>query len=270
MKYRYIGILLSLFFCSCGPVKIKDFEKDYTQDLVGKLKSMNITKYEYKFLKKDTINLVKNTFLNFDSNNNVINEKITTEDNQTEYSFKYQNSLLIEKKLVSDKNNFLTIYTYDKNTNLIEERELNDEGIYYLKSQEFDEYHNIVERKSNFAHKIKVATKIEYDYKKRSFISKTTLDTLRSNTVVSKKDFNKKGFVIKTILMNSTLNDKYYTYEIDKKGNLTKKTFYKSDDSIIETVTFKNTYDKKGNIIKRERFLNGKLIEKTTYEIIYY
>jgi hypothetical protein len=32
---------------------------------------------------------------------------------------------------------------------------------------------------------------------------------------------------------------------------------------------FKNTYDKKGNIILREKSSNGKLIEKSIYKITY-
>lgn len=267
---KSIYLLLILFLYSCSPAKIKDFEKDYTQDLVGEIKSMHITNYEYKFLKKDTVNLVKNTFLNFDSNNNVINEKITNEDNQKEYNFRYQNGVLIEKKLVSENRTFSTINKYDENSNLIEQKGLDVKGGYFFKSQRFDKYHNVTESKLNFANKIELMTKIEYDYKKKFFISKMTIDTLRSDTVVVKKYFNKKGYIIKSGSTNSAINNKYYTYEIDKKGNLTKKTFYKSDDSIIETVTFENTYDKRGNIIIRDRYLDGKLIEKNTYEIIYY
>ena len=71
---KSIYLFLILFLISCSSTKIKDFDKDYTQDLVGKIESIIIINYEYKFIKKDTVNLVKKTFLNFDSNNNVINE----------------------------------------------------------------------------------------------------------------------------------------------------------------------------------------------------
>lgn len=265
---KSIYLLLILFLVSCSPAKIKDFDKDYTQDMVGKIKSMHITTYEYKFMKKDTVNLVKNTFLLFDSNNNVINEKITTENNQKETNFKYQNGLLIEKKPVLENKTWLSTYKYDKKNNLIEEKEFDGTKVYFLKTQQFDKYHNVIESRLNFVNKFKKSSKIEYDYKKRFFISKTTMDTIRLDTVVAKNHFNKKGYIINNESNNRAANN-YYTYEIDKKGNLTKKTFYRNDDSIIETVTFKNTYDKKGNIIIRERFLNGRLIEKNTYDIIY-
>ncbi|UQD57066.1 hypothetical protein [Flavobacterium sp. K5-23] len=267
---KSIYLLLFLFLFSCGPAKIKDFNKDYTQDLVGKIKSINIINYEYKFIKKDTVNLVKNTFLNFDSNNNVINEKITTEDNQKETSFKYQNGLLIEKKPILENNTHLTTYKYDKKNNLIEEKEFDDKKVYFLISQVFDKYNNLMEKKLNSFGKIFGITKTEYNYKKKFFVSKTTTDTLTLERMGTQKYFNKKGYIIKSGSTNNTINNNYYTYEIDVKGNLTKKTYYKSDDSIIETVTFNNTYDKKGNIIIRDRFLDGKLIEKNTYDIIYY
>jgi len=266
---KSIYLLLILFLVSCSPAKIKDFDKDYTQDLVGKIKSMHITTYEYKFLKKDTVNLVKNTFLLFDSNSSVINEIITTENNQKETNYKYQNGLLIEKKPVLDNKTWITTYKYDNHNNLIEEKDVHGTKVYFLKNQQFDKYHNLIESSSNFVNKIKNLSKIEYDYKKRFFISKTSLDTIRLDTLIAKKYFNKKGYIIKNEYNNRAANN-YYTYEIDKKGNLTKKTFYRNDDTIIETVTFKNTYDKKGNIIIRERFLNGKLIEKSTYDIIYF
>jgi hypothetical protein len=267
---KSVYILFILFIVSCSPAKIKDFENDYTQDLVGKIKSINITNYEYKFLKKDTVNLVKNTLLNFDFNNNVINEKITTEDNHKEYNLIYQKGLLIEKKLVSENRVFSTIYKYDENSNLIEQKEFDAKGIYFFKSQQFDKFHNVIESKSSFANKYKGVTKIEYDYKKRFLITKTTMDTLNLNTVEMIKHFNKNGYIVKSKSTSSRLNNKNFTYEIDNKGNLTTKTFYRNDDTIIEIITFRNTYDKKGNIIMRERFLNGKLIEKNTYDIIYY
>ena len=87
--------------------------------------------------------------------------------------------------------------------------------------------------------------------------------------IIGIKHFNKKGFITRQPINNLYKNE-YFALEVDKKGNLTKKTYVKNDDNVIETVTYKNTYDKNGNIIVRDRFLNGKLIEKTTYDIFYY
>jgi hypothetical protein len=63
---KYFGFLLSLLLVSCSTVKIKDISSDYTQEVVGKIKSMDIKKYEYKFNQKDTVNLVKTIIVHFD------------------------------------------------------------------------------------------------------------------------------------------------------------------------------------------------------------
>jgi hypothetical protein len=55
------------------------------------------------------------------------------------------------------------------------------------------------------------------------------------------KHFNKKkGYCQKSKSTSSRLNNKYYTYEIDNKGNFNyKKTFYRNDNTVIETITNK-------------------------------
>jgi hypothetical protein len=72
MKSIYL-LLILFFLVSYSPAKIKDFDKD--KIWWSKIKSMHITTYEYKFMKRILLILVKNTFCIFDSNNNVINEK---------------------------------------------------------------------------------------------------------------------------------------------------------------------------------------------------
>ncbi|WNM18404.1 hypothetical protein [Flavobacterium capsici] len=263
---KLVSLFLILFLVACSPAKIKDFDKDYTQSLVGKLKSMEIKNYEYKYINKDTILLVKTTVLDFDTNNNVIHEKIVTEDKVNENNYIYVNNQLIEKIPLNEKNNSKTTYKYDENNNLIEEKSFDDKQTFLVKTKKFDKYHNPIEEQLTYFGKNKTLTKTEYDYKKRSFISRKSFDTIISTTVETKKLFNKKGYIIKS----PTFDKNYFTFEIDKKGNLTKKTYYKNDNSIIETVTYNNVYDKKGNIIVRNRFLDGKQIDKTTYNITYY
>jgi hypothetical protein len=266
MKPIYLLLFIILF--SCSPGKIKDYEKDYTQQLVGKIKSITINKYEYKFLKKDTFFLAKTTIQKFDIYTNLINETIKTEIDQNDYYYKYENDLLIEKKIISENSISFTTYKYDTKHNQIEEKSFDDKRVFSVKTQKFDSYNNPIETKISFFGKEKVSTKIEYNYKKQFLTSKTVVDTF-SKTLDKIKYFNKKGYIVKEPL-NNFATQNYNTYYIDKKGNLTKKTFHKSDKSIIETVTYKNTYDKMGNIITRDRFLNGKLIEKNNYEITYY
>jgi hypothetical protein len=85
---RSIGFLL--FLTSCSTIKIKDYSNDYTQEEVGKIKSMNIKKYEYKFIKNDTVNLVKTTIVWF-YDQNLISKKILTENGTKETNLRYNN-----------------------------------------------------------------------------------------------------------------------------------------------------------------------------------
>jgi hypothetical protein len=96
------------------------------------------------------------------------------------------------------------------------------------------------------------------------------MDTISQKEVVMKRYFDKNGYILKSQNLNSKSNSKYYTHEIDKRGNLISKIFHDADGTILETVTFKNTYDTSGNIKIRERFLNNKLIDKTIYVNTYY
>jgi hypothetical protein len=79
---------------SCS-IKIKDISSDYTQE-VGKIKSMNIKKYEYKFIKMTLI--VKTTIVYFDVNQNYLAKKILTENGTKETNFRYSNGLVVEKR----------------------------------------------------------------------------------------------------------------------------------------------------------------------------
>jgi hypothetical protein len=254
---------------SCSTPKIIDFDKDYTQKLAGQVKSITAKNYEYKFVKKDTLLLAKTTVLLFDSNNNMISEKISVDDELNESVFIYENNLLVEKKAVGDQNNFRTTYKYDKANNQIEVKSFNDNQNFSTRTREYDQFNNPTKEQyatfgSNF-----VKAETAYDYKKRYFITKKTNDTLQLLALTSRKNFNSKGYIVKNQSNNPNYKSRYTTYEIDKKGNLTKKTNYNPDDTVIETVTYKNTYDKKGNINIRERFLNGKIIEKTLFDIVY-
>lgn len=267
MKKLFLFPIFLLF--SCSSIKVKDFNKDYTQELVSKVKFMEINNYEYKFIKKDTVILAKKTTLNFDFYNNIIYEKIISEFEDSENNYEYQNGLLVKQKPVSDNDTSITTYKYDKSNNLIEEKSFDNKRVFILKTHEYDKFKNVIEKKITYFGKNNFITTIEYDYKKKFMISKTPIDTFKLQNT-SKKYFNRKGYIIRSQIFSDYKKYDYDTYEIDRKGNLTKKIFYKADDSIIEVVTYKNTYDKKGNIIIRDRYLNNNLIEKTTYEITYW
>jgi hypothetical protein len=267
---KYFGFLFSLLLVSCTTIKIKDVSPDYTQELVGKIKMMDIKKYEYKFNKKDTVNLVKTIILHFDKDQKLISEKIFTEEGSKESNFKYSNDLIIEKEVISANDTAVITFKYDNQDNIIEEIAADRNGIFNITNQTFDKYHNPIEIKKNFYNKIRHSTSKDYNYKKKFLISKSSIDTIVEKEVITKSYFDKNGFILKTEILNSKSNSKYYTHIIDNKGNLLSKTFHDGNGTIIETVTFKNTYDSTGNIKTRERLLNNKLIDKTIYVNTYY
>lgn len=265
---RSIGVFVLIIFCSCSPVKIKDFDKDYTQGLVGKVKTMTIKNFEYKFIKKDTTILAKTIILQFDRDNKIIREKTVTEFDQSEHHYQYENGLLVEIETVSNNKKSFTTYKYDESKNRIEEKSFDDKRVFALKLFRYDKFGNPIEKSVSYFGKEKVMTNTAYDYKKGILTSKTIVDTFGVE-IIGIKHFNNKGYITRQPLNNLDKNE-YFALEIDKKGNLTKKTYIKNDAGVVETVTYKNTYDKIGNITVRDRYLNEKLIEKTTYEITYY
>ncbi|MBX9889634.1 MAG: hypothetical protein K2Y30_17090 [Flavobacteriaceae bacterium] len=267
---KSIGFILFLFLASCASIKIKDYSADYTQEVVGKIKSMDIKKYEYKFIKNDTVNLVKTTIVNFEINQKLISEKIFTENGTKESNFKYSKGFVVEKQVISANDTAVITFKYDKQNNIIEEKSNDSNGLFNTTTQTFDKYHNPIEIKKNFADKIRHSIYNEYDYKNKFLINKYSMDTILQKEVVMKRYFDKNGYILKSQNMNATSTSKYYNHKIDKKGNLISKTFHEADGTIIEVVNFKNTYDNVGNIKIRERFLNNKLIDKTIYVNTYY
>lgn len=168
---KYCAFLLFLLLYSCGSIKIKELKNDYTQPLIGKVKSINATIYEYQIVKNDTTVWSKNHFMEFDNNNHLIKEVKTNEEDITELNYKYNTvGLLTELTSPQDRNNYKTIYTYDNNQNCIEEKAFNNNKIFHVITKVFDKNNNVVEEKELFG-EMSQKIKNNINYKEKTILN---------------------------------------------------------------------------------------------------
>lgn len=267
---KYSVLLLFVFLFSCGSIKIKELQSDYTQPLTGKVKSIKATIYEYRINENDTTVWTKNHLMEFDTDNLLIKETKINEDETTEFNYKYMNGLVTEMTSPQDKNNYKTIYTYDEKKNCIEEKALDNDKTFHSVTKVFDEFNNPIEENRVFFGKMNHKTKNTYNYKEKTISSEKFMDTLFTGTIKTKMTFNKKGYITRKETLIQKSSNNFDQYQFDAAGNLLQKTTHHSDGTIKETFSYQNTYDKKGNIITRKKFYNGRLVGKTTFDITYW
>lgn len=269
-KMKIIYFLIVLFFFSCNSIKLKGIEMDSTQDLLGKVKKMNINilRYsEYENLNKE------NQVIYYDKKNKIIKETINHPNFKEETVFNYENKLLKSSLTKIGERLMKSEYKYDSNKNIIELNQFENDTLYFSKITKFDKNNNPL--KSIYLHpnhkinnkKIEIFT---YNYKKNEVVIQRFNEFNKPNNHYLKFYFDKNGFTLKTASFrnNSIIYSSKTAY--DKDGNLTKRINFNKDKEVKESMEYMNKYDEKGNIILREVFLNGKLYEKTTYDITYY
>ncbi|WP_435675670.1 hypothetical protein [Polaribacter sp.] len=243
---------------------------DSTQDLLGKVKKMNINilRYsEYENLNKE------NQVIYYDKKNKIIKETINHPNFKEETVFNYENKLLKSSLTKIGERLMKSEYKYDSNKNIIELNQFENDTLYFSKITKFDKNNNPL--KSIYLHpnhkinnkKIEIFT---YNYKKNEVVIQRFNEFNKPNNHYLKFYFDKNGFTLKTASFrnNSIIYSSKTAY--DKDGNLTKRINFNKDKEVKESMEYMNKYDEKGNIILREVFLNGKLYEKTTYDITYY
>lgn len=271
-KIFFIPIIFA--FISCNSIKVKEMGLDSTQDLVGKIKQIEITKFYYPINENDTI--VSKVFINifYDEKNRKIKQIDDYQKFVTITDYNYKNDLLQNYIIRNDKSITKVEYKYDKKNNIIEYNQYSNDTLYLRKTSIYDYRNNPLETKYYFPNNKKrnSVVKFNYNYKKRNVIIQNYDENDKPKNSFMKTYFNKKGNIIKTEFISSSSKNGYSSssiIEYDKLGNLTKRTNYNKNGEIIESTESKNTYDYKGNIIIREKYLKGKLIEKKTYKITY-
>lgn len=243
---------------------------DSTQELLGKVKKMNINilRYsEYENLNKE------NQVIYFDKKNKIIKETIIYPNFKEETVFNYEDNLLKSSLTKIGDRRRKSEYKYDSNKNVIELKQFENDTLYFSKTTTFDKKNNRLKSiylHPNYEVNNKKIEKFTYNYKKNEVVVQSFNEFNKPKNHYIKVYFDKNGFTTKTLFFrdNSIINSSKIVY--DKNGNLTKRINFNKNKEIKNSTEYKNKYDKKGNIILREMFLNGNLYEKTTYDIIYY
>lgn len=249
-------------------------EMDSTQELIGKVKQIEMNTFRYPINENDTIVHKENSVIFFDEKNRIIKQIDYYLKFIDETDFNYKNDLLENTISKSGKRIRKTEYKYDDKNNIIEYNQLENDTLYFRKNSIYDKKNNPIEQ-TYFHPKYKRNNSIEkftYDYKNRIVNIQSFDENSKPKNHYLKTYFNKKGYIIKTEFIYTNSNKDYSTksiIEYDRLGNLTKRTSFDKDGKPKESIKSRNIYDEKGNIIVREKYLEEKLIEKTTYKITY-
>ena len=271
-KIYFISIIFA--FISCNSIKVKETELDTTQDLLGKIKQIEMTTFHYPINNKDTIVRKENSIFLFGMKNILIKQIDYNSKFFDETNFNYKNNLLENTISKIGKRITKTLYKYDHKNNVIEYGQLTNDTLYFKKSSIYDSKNNPIEQTyfhPNYRSNNSVE-KFNYDYKNRTVNIQGFDENNKPNNQYLKNYFDKNGFIIKIEFIYTDSNKGYSStskIEYDNLGNLTKRTNFDKDGKLKETIIYKNTYDDKGNIIVREKYLKENLFEKTTYKITY-
>ena len=146
-----------------------------------------------------------------------------------------------------------------------------NDTLVYTKKSIYDSKSHIIERTNNYTYTKSYNSSEKYVYdKKGNFYVAQSYD---ENNIISdtylKIYYDKKGNIIKfeNIPKGYEVSS---TFEYDKSGNLLRKQILDHYGKRNQNIIYKNKYDKIGNIILREKFLEDKLIARTNYEITYW
>lgn len=263
MKLNILTGLICLLFLSCSTFKIKEFDSDTTQPLVGKVKKQVIITETYQFEKsvkpsKDTITLY------YDENNRIVKQIDHSKSLSTTNvaDFFYNEKGLLEKQLLRSadttvKRIITTNYEYDKKGNLIHYKQSSDDEIISEKVRVYDTHGNMLIE--NFI-KRNVQDRYKIDYKKRE----VTVQSYKNNVPTKQhlvRLYDNKGYLLKSEYIHIDPSNSFCTeYTYDKKGNLVKE--FDCNNKIVRYL-YINEYDDKGNIKQRDLIFEGSLAQST-------
>ena len=271
-KIFFISVVL--MFLSCNSVKIKRIEMDYTQDLIGKIKQIEMSTFRYPTDKKDTVVDEEKSTAFFDERNKIIRQLDYYPKFIDETYFNYKNDLLESTVSKIDKRISKIEYKYDDKKNIVEYSQLENDTIFFRKTSVYDKHNNRLEE--TFSHPKyednNTLDKFTYDYKNRTVTVQSFDKNNNPKKYYALTHFNKKGYIIKNELIYTDSKKREPSISIseyDKRGNLTRRFGLDKNGKPKEVTEYKNTYDEKGNISTRETYSKEKLIEKIVYKITY-
>ncbi len=165
------------------------------------------------------------------------------------------------------------IYIYENN-NLVSDTFLQNEKQSYTATYKFDNRNNRIEMKEFFPDRtLKLITTTSNKYNLEGRLKEW--DEYNAIGKLSKRktfEYNNAGKPTETILY---LEDNKLSYKTqmkyDEKGNLTESIEYSPGNFISTKKTYNpGEYDKAGNWLKKEEFVNGKLYRTHVRQIVYY
>lgn len=257
MKNILSILFLVIFFTSCNSIKFKEnpyFEDDYLV-IHGKVKSITSISLPTK-QSKDTI----------------------------KYFTEYNKNNLPIKQIAYYKNGPITsTLTYDKKNNLISiffDGKHKSSTLY-----EYDKKGNVLNSKSYDNDVLSVENKFTYDYKnnkiqeihigrdrpgdttsfRNNYIKRTCTSYSLNSKGGSKTFYDKKGKEIKSETKYGIL-----LYEYDKMDRVSKKTSLDTNGKMKFENNYKNTYDKKKNLVETIIQDNNGYYSRIIYKIDYH
>ncbi|WP_438965289.1 hypothetical protein [Flavobacterium sp.] len=272
-KLILISVLLLFLVSSCKSLRyfdVFDLNDLKLENFNGKIDSIKST-IKLFALNKDTTKIVMTYYF---KDGKIIESseyypKIKTKNT---YRYIYNEKDLLENYGMPNYSN--NLFEYDKNGNLIRHRYIVSNEINFDKKFEYDKNKNLahVHFQSN---KKNWETYYNYNYKENYYLVTTQeLPTNNRNSYfkISFSNQNKTILIEKYIYDDSILGKKlvqYFIIQLDKFGNMIERKYFNHNNSIVKTQEFIYTYDKKGNVLKKESIDNGKLYEIITNEISY-
>jgi hypothetical protein len=91
-KIFYASFLV--FFISCGSLKFQENEMDYIQELIGKIKQIEVVRHHYPLKKNHTIVQIDTSILYFGKKNKLLKQIDLNKDYNYETVYNYKNGLL--------------------------------------------------------------------------------------------------------------------------------------------------------------------------------
>lgn len=228
------------------------YVREYNPD--GSIKSevyysFNMEKEEWVKEHEETCNENGDTltYVEYNDEGEVSEKRVYTYDDNG-------NKLTNERYDENDEKISKTTYEYDENDNMIAAKYFDKDGEPTGKSTyEYDENGNEIAYKSfDKDGKLQYKTVTEYD-ENDNILSEKEYNSEGQLTSKYVCEYDEDGNMLTRAYYNSDGELSYkYTYEYDEHGYAISVKYYTKYDDSTEKVTFKNTYDDNGNLIKRE------------------
>lgn len=159
---------------------------------------------------------------------------------------------------------------YDKSGNVVEEQGFDLDGVMISKATwKYDKERNPIEEVVYDADEIETRRSVyEYDSKgNRTSVSNTYYGV----TLKTEYKYNEDGLVVSEQSYNAEgVADKKIEYSYDKQGYAVSERYFSADGTLQKTLSFKNEYDTKNNLISKTEISGKKKVVILRREIDYF